>query len=414
MENSKTMLAQPIQVGRRIANNRFVINAMECCDATEDGSFSESAFERYQKLIEGNAGIIFFESFTLQWDSRARKNQLGMMPQNLKILENAIRRLKEVNDKPILIFQLNHSGEVSGGEFSKPVCVKPLYGKSGEVVSEEYVDKTIQDFINASKILYDIGADGVDLKFCHGYFGSQVLRPYNDRKWKYGGSWENRSRFAFDMVEGVRKLVPDKNFLVGSKISIWEGFPGGQGTAGPDTPVMDLTESIALCKGLEERGVSFIMQSSGAAKTTKSLQIPSKHKPDDAYLNFYFAKVVKNSVKPETVVIGSAYTAITNGNNILRSVTPEQNNLLHWGNYNIAHGYTDMIALGRQSFADPYLPLKYLEGREDEISWCKVCDCCYELLTRQQEVGCVIYNKKYAEIFKKQREQFGKFDLVIS
>jgi hypothetical protein len=61
----------------------------------------------------------------------------------------------------------------------------------------------------------------------------------------------------FDMIEKIRKAVNDDNFLVGAKVTMYEGMPGGQGHAGPDSPLIDLTESIDLVKGCEERGASF-------------------------------------------------------------------------------------------------------------------------------------------------------------
>ena len=57
-------------------------------------------------------------------------------------------------------------------------------------------------------------ADGVDFKICHGYLGTQLLRPYNDRKWKYGGSFENRARFAFEGYERMKKEINDPNFII--------------------------------------------------------------------------------------------------------------------------------------------------------------------------------------------------------
>lgn len=403
MPNKNTPLAQPIMIGERQCDNRFVINAMECCDADEHGNISESAFKRYRDFCEGGASLIIFESFTVQFDSVARKHQLGVTEQNITMLQKTIADLKAVNSKPLLIFQLNHAGEIADNKFSKRICVKQRYGFEGELVDEEYIDQVMGNFIQASKILYDIGADGVDLKFCHGYLASQILRPYNDRVWKYGGLWENRRRFAFDMVERVRKEVPDKKFLVGSKLSMWEGFPGGMGCAGPDTPVIDLTEAIDLCKGVSERGADFLIQSNGSTKTTQSMHMPTRSKPDDAYLQFSFTKVMKDNVLPHTVVIGSAYSALNKGNNILRGVAPEGKTLFAFGNNNISHGYADMIAIGRQSLADPFLPKKYLEGCEEDIKWCVACNGCWELLRRQQAVGCIVHNKKYAEILKRAR-----------
>lgn len=50
------------------------------------------------------------------------------------------------------------------------------------MLTEEEVDKIVDDFVLAAKIAHAVGADGIDMKLCHGYLGSQILRPYNDRK----------------------------------------------------------------------------------------------------------------------------------------------------------------------------------------------------------------------------------------
>ena len=195
--------------------------------------------------------MVSLEAITITDKNRSRMNQLFIMPKNQPALTKFVSRMREVNPKPIFIFQLTHSGELSNPEFSKRLSVKPLPGFTADVFTENEFEKIMDDFILAAKMTYDVGADGIDMKLCHGYLGSQILRPYNTRKWKYGGQWENRRQFAYDLYERISKAVPDKNFLIGSKISVWEGFPGGFGTAGPDTPVIDLTEPIDLVKGLE-------------------------------------------------------------------------------------------------------------------------------------------------------------------
>jgi 2,4-dienoyl-CoA reductase-like NADH-dependent reductase (Old Yellow Enzyme family) len=246
------------------------------------------------------------------------------------------------------------------------------------------------------------------MKLCHGYFGSQVLRPYNDRKWKYGGSWENRRQFAFDLYERIAKAVNDKDFLIGSKISAWEGFPGGFGTEGPHSPIIDLTEPLDLLRGLEQRGAQYFVQSAGSPSITISLTQCDKHVPYFAYLHQYFAKEFKKAVKPETVIIGSNFSPFRNGKNGLCAVTQEESSLFHYGAMCIDEGALDMIALGRQIFADPYLPKKLREGNEQDIKWCTVCDNCLELLIQQSPVGCVTYNKRFTEELLRTRKEKGR------
>jgi 2,4-dienoyl-CoA reductase-like NADH-dependent reductase (Old Yellow Enzyme family) len=397
-----------LKMGKRRVVNRIALNAMECNDADKNGDPSELTYTRYRKNFEGNAGVIVVEAISVISESRGRLNQLIGTPSNLKGLSKLFSEMKKVNDKPLLIIQLTHSGELSEPKFSRRVCVKPLPGFGGDLLSEDEVEDIIDKFVSAAKVAHDAGADGVDVKLCHGYLGSQLLRPYNDRKWKFGGSWENRSRFAYEIYERIAEQINDPDFIVGSKISVWEGFPGGCGSAGPDTPIIDLTEPCSLAKGLEDRGAKFILVSAGSPSITLALSQPDRALPDYAYLHFGFQKAIKDSLKPETVVIGSAYSVFRNGKNNFLAVNREENTLEYWGNKNIADGVVDMIAIGRQSLADPYLPIKLETGKKDEINWCTCCDSCVELLIRQKPVGCAVYDPKYTKILQDIRKEEGR------
>ncbi|MDR1292003.1 MAG: 2,4-dienoyl-CoA reductase [Clostridiales Family XIII bacterium] len=401
-------LLEPVKIGARTAQNRFFIQPMETNDEDETGDPSERTTQRYEELARGEAGVVCLEAISVTRESRARDNQLTIMEPNREPLRQFVKRVKSANPKTIFIFQLTHSGELSSDKFSRRVTVNPLYGYGGDLLTEDEVDKIIDDFVLAAQIAHDAGADGIDMKLCHGYFGSQVLRPYNSRTWKYGGAWENRRQFAFDLYERIAKAVGDKDFLIGSKISAWEGFPGGFGTDGPASPVMDLTEPLDLLRGLEERGAQFFIQSAGSPGITISLTQVDKHIPYYAYINQYWAKEFKRAVRPETVIIGSNFSVFRDGNNGLCAVEAKDSGLLPYGAKCVESGVLDMIALGRQSFADPLLPKKLRDGREGDIKWCTVCDNCLELLIRQTPVGCSTYNKRFTDLLVEQRKLHGK------
>ena len=407
MDKSEILLS-PVKVGTHTTTNRFFVQAMECTDADTEGNPTELTYQRYENLFKGEAGIVSLEAITITDKNRSRLNQLFIMPKNQPALTRFVAHLKKVNPKTIFVFQLTHSGELSNPEFSKRLSVKPLPGFTADVFTEDEFERIMADFVQAARIAYDSGADGIDMKLCHGYLGSQILRPYNDRKWKYGGAWENRRQFAYDLYERIQKAVPDKNFLIGSKISAWEGFPGGFGTAGPDTPVIDLSEPIDLIKGLEARGAQYFIQSAGSPSITISLTQADKNHPYFAYLHQYFAKVFRDNLKKETIVIGSNYSVFGKGKSKLQAVNPEDSALLAYGAKNIARGFTDMVALGRQSLADPLLPLKLRQGRQAEINFCLACDNCLELLIQQSPVGCCTYNKYYTDVLVKTRKEKGK------
>jgi len=409
MFNNEVLLT-PLKIGDRTSFNRFFIQAMECNDADSEGNPSDLTYKRYENLFKGESGVISLEAISVTDKSRSRRNQLTIMPRNFKSLTNFVKKMKQINPYIIFIFQLTHSGELSKPDFSRRVCVKPLYGYGGDVLTDEELDNIMDDFVLSAKIAHDVGADGVDLKLCHGYLGTQILRPYNDRLWKYGGPWENRRQFAFDLFERVIKNVNDRNFLIGAKISVWEGFPGGFGTAGIDSPVIDLTEPIDLVKGLEKLGAHFFIQSAGSPSITISLTQADKRAPYFAYLHSTFAKAFKDNLKPETVVIGSNYSVYRNGKSGLATV--EDSSLLTMAAKNVLNGINDMIGLGRQSLADPMLPLKVRVGHETDIKYCTACDNCLELLIQQSQIGCCVYDKYYTDVLVNTRKEKGNLKIL--
>ncbi|MFZ5830578.1 MAG: 2,4-dienoyl-CoA reductase [Planctomycetota bacterium] len=401
-------LLESVKIGARTAPNRIAINAMECCDADTEGNPTAATYRRYERVFNGQAGVVVVEALSVIDESRGRLHQLTALPQNRPALARFVSEMKAIGGKSIMLWQLTHSGELSHPEFSKRVCVKPLPGYEGELLTEEQVDYILDQFVLAAKLAHDCGADGVDFKLCHGYFCSQLLRPYNDRKWKYGGSWGNRTRFVYEAYERIDREVNDPKFLVGSKISVWEGIPGGMGTMAPDSPIIDLTEVLDLVKGLEARGAKFIIESAGNPSITLALTQPDRAIPDYAYLHFGFQKALRQTLRPETTVIGSAYSIFRNGKNAFRGVRREEASLTYWGNKNVRDGVCDMIAIGRQSLADPLLPLKLSENRADEVDWCTACDQCIEFLIRQRPVGCPTYDRDFALALREIREQEGR------
>ncbi len=406
----------PITIGTKTAANRFVVQPMEFNDGVggdhpaDRGNPTQRTLNRYRNLFAGGAGLIVLEAISVGDTSTARTHQLMILPRNAKALTAFVAELRQVNAKPLFVAQLTHSGEISG-DFSKRVAPKQMAGFASELLSDEDADRIIDEFVEAAKIAHDVGLDGLDIKFCHGYLGAQILRPYNDRKWKYGGPKENRFRFGYEIYERVMKAVNDPAFILGSKVTLYEGIPGGQGTAGPDSPMMDISETLEFIKGIEERGAKFILQSAGGPAGDTVLNQPPQRTPDEAYFHFYFSHEVKKVVKPETVVIGSAYSVFANGENNFRYVDEEKNKLLWWGDKNIRDGVTDMIALGRQSIADPDFARKLIAGEADRVKWCTACDGCFELLARQQQVGCATYDKEANKSLERTRREFGPLDV---
>ena len=120
--------------------------------------------------------------------------------------------------------------------------------------------------------------------------------------------------------------------------------------------MIDLTETLDLVKGLEARGASYIVESAGNPSLTLPSCRPTSGCPNTSYLHFWFQKQLRSALKPETVLIGSGYSIFRDGKNTFRGVKEEESSLVYWGNKNISDGVCDMVAIGRQSLADPLLP----------------------------------------------------------
>ena len=188
-------LSAPIDIGRKTAPNRLVNHPMECNDADASGNPTELTLKRYRRLAQGGAGIIMVESLTISPQSRSRENQLQITEPNRDGLADLVKEMKRVNDRSLIIFQINHSGNVSNGSFSEVVSYYPTDDPSVTLLSDDDMEIIKQQFVGAAVIAHEAGADGIDFKQCHGYLCGQLLRPANTKPGRFGGSFENRTRF---------------------------------------------------------------------------------------------------------------------------------------------------------------------------------------------------------------------------
>ncbi len=396
------MLSLPIKIGKKTAVNRIVNQPMECNDGDPSGHPTDLTFKRYRALAEGGAGIIIVESLTLGYESRARKNQLKISEETARDLEKLVKEMKEINPKPLVFFQINHSGRHSGGAFSKVVSLTPTGDPSIHVLTTEEIEKISDQFVAASVIAEQAGADGIDFKHCHGYLCGEMLRPANTRGDRFGGSFENRTRFFTETIQKIKKAVRNDSFVIGLRYSVYEGIPGGFGTPGPQEVMEDLSEPLAFAKRVEEMGMDFINASAGIPAITHEIVRPTKSFPEGVYRHFGWAKAVKQSVK--IPVIGSAYSYLREGKNDLKEPDPSKKSFMYWAEKNIKDRNVDMVGLGRQSLADPLFAKKILSGDVEKINFCTAGGGCAVLLRSQALVGCTVYDKYYKEVLRNVRK----------
>jgi 2,4-dienoyl-CoA reductase-like NADH-dependent reductase (Old Yellow Enzyme family) len=391
-------LKSPLQIGTRIVPNRIVNQPMECNDADEVGNPTELTFERYRKLAQGGAGIIIVEALTITQESRARKNQLGIYEKTAPTLERLVKEMRGINSKPLILFQITHSGQQSGADFSRLVSVYPLPGQETHILTEGEISKIGDDFARAALIAKQVGADGIDFKHCHGYLCAEMLRPVNTRKDRFGGSFENRTRFFSDTAEKIKKSAGSGSFLLGARFSIYEGIPGGFGTTGPGEVIEDLMEPLEFARRMESLGFHYVNVSAGIPAITPEIVRPTKLYPEGVYRHFGWTQAVKKAVS--IPVIGSGYSYLRDGKNELKNSDPAKRSFLHWAEKNLKEGVCDLVGIGRQSLADPLFAQKILAGKSSEVQYCLACGGCSLLLRSQAPTGCSIYSEYYRKRLK--------------
>ena len=313
-------------------------------------------------------------------------------------LEKLVAEIRKANRNVLVIFQLSHAGRLSDPAFKPPMYVYAPGGARVPVMSTAEVEAAREEFVAAAKRAWKVGADGVDFKQAHAFLGDDFLHPANQRTDRYGGSWENRTRFFRETMARMREEITEKGFLIGSRISPYEAIPGAFGTSGPTDIVEDLSEPIAFAKLMQAEGIDFINVSGGSAAGNLELLMPTSAYPEGVFRHFSWTRAIKESVS--VPVIGSGYSRLRNGDAALHVGDREQSTLLYWAEKNLRDGSVDLVGIGRQSIADPDFAAKVLGGRAADVRWCTTCGECTMLLGSNKRVGCPVYEKEYKALLK--------------
>ena len=134
----------------------------------------------------------------------------------------------------------------------------PILDRTFKVTSDSQVwtdselDRLVEDYVKAAKIAWDVGADFVDVKHCHGYLLHEFLSAFT-RPGKYGGSFENRTRLLRDIVAGIR--ASGNRIELGVRLSAFDFVPfqpdpalSQPGKPGPGVPEdFSALSSLPLC-----------------------------------------------------------------------------------------------------------------------------------------------------------------------
>lgn len=362
------------KIGTRYVKNRIVMSPMGENMANTDGSVSEQAFAYYVERAKGGAGIIIPGVLSVDYPTGKTTGCQHRLDDPKYVL--GWYRLAEAihHYGALLIPQIHHAGAQTNSitaEGRMPVCVSDSdevehsfvtyyrsYGPQHELTTEE-IKELVQKFITTAIYCQKANCDGIELHAAHGYLVNQFLSAdTNKRTDEYGGSLENRMRFAVEIITGIRQACGN-NFIIGARI------PGREWTTNGLTD----EECLIIAQTFEKAGCDFL-DISGGTTTVSSRLMETQGYPQGARVEL--AQNIKKGVSIPVFAVGN-----------LRD--PEFCDEI------LKEGKTDYIALGRPLICDPYWPEKAKEGRVDEIRKCISCfDGCFGQIWDFKPVGCAI------------------------
>lgn len=387
-------LAEPHELGGVKVGNRFCILPMEGWDGMSDGTPSELTRRRWRHFGTSGAKLIWGgEAVAVRHDGRANPAQLLLTPRTVAAIASLREELISVHCSrfganaggDLLIgLQLTHSGRFSrpdppGTPVPLAGCAHPLldrrFAGGVRVLTDDELDRLVDDFIAAAKLAATAGFQFVDIKQCHGYLGHELLGAKN-RQGRYGGSFENRTRFLRQVVEGIHAAVP--SLTIGVRLSAFDVVPHRKGEGGVGVPEgapgdaqagfgvladenLDdaLKECRAVLSALENLNVRWVCITAGSPYYSPHIQRPAFFPPMDGYqppedplrgvARQIRATASLKSAFPGMVFVGSAYSYL-------------QEWLPYVAQYNVRNMLTDFVGLGRIVLSYPGLAGDVLSG----------------------------------------------------
>ncbi len=390
---SDSPLAQTYELDDLTIGNRFTVLPMEGWDAEPNGFPNELVQRRWERFGKSGAKLIFGgEATAITHAARANPNQLMLTPDTAESIAALRQKLVEAHERHygriddlVVGLQLTHSGRFSRPD-DKRLQPKILYhhplldrkfgiSKDYPVLSDDEIDELIETFINAAVLAHQAGFAFVDVKHCHGYLGHEFLSAV-ERPGKYGGSFENRTRFLRDIVSGIRQRAP--GLKIGVRLSAFDWLPFRPGSDGKGEPEqwdgrypfafggdgtgtgMDLGEAHRFLDLLESLGIRLVCITAGSPYYNPHIQRPALFPPSDGYeppedpLNGVARQINATAelkrAHPGLYIIGSGYSYL-------------QDWLPNVAQYVVRTGMADSVGIGRMMLSYPELVNDILTGQ---------------------------------------------------
>ncbi|HEU0000305.1 MAG TPA: FAD-dependent oxidoreductase [Ktedonobacteraceae bacterium] len=231
-------LFQPLKVGPREAKNRIIFGS-HCTNFARHNLLSEQHADYYAARAAGGAGIIVLEEHIVHPSDMPYEYALaGYLPGTTAAIARVTERIHQHG--ALAIAQLNHNGQQSVSDHSQreiwaPSAIPNVSTREVPKAMElRDIATVIEGFALVTRHAVQGDADGIELQISDSSLLRQFLSPLtNQRGDQYGGSLDNRLRFAQETIEAVDAAL-GSNHILGARLCVdelapWAGLTPEQG-----------------------------------------------------------------------------------------------------------------------------------------------------------------------------------------
>lgn len=348
-------LCAPITLGRTTFRNRMFSAPMGGTDITNDGCIGPKSTAFYELRGKGGAGAVTVSECMVhpQTDGSHAYHLDESILNSLACATYTADAIRRHGAIPSL--ELSHSGMYAGTymtdkskqksmhQWGPSACTRPD-GVEVKALTKDLIDEIVAAYGHVAGLAKRAGFEMLMIHGGHGWLINQFLSPYfNKRTDEYGGSLENRCRFAIEVLQSVRAAV-GPFFPIEFRMSGSELFDGGY----------DLEEGCRIAQQVEPY-IDLLHVSAGTYQRGFGDTHPSMFKEHGC--NVYLAAEIKKHVKVPVATIGGLND-------------PAQMEEI------IASGKADVVYMARALLADPFLPNKVMANKSEDIVRCLRCFTC--------------------------------------
>lgn len=358
MNSNYPHLLSPLDLGFVTLKNRVLMGSMHTgLEEMKNGFEKMAAF--YGERAKGGVGLIVTGGVAPNKSGRVSPFAGDLTSKRIARKHRVVTETVHKEGGKIAL-QILHTGRYAYHPFAKaPSAIKSAISPfRPKALSSRQITKTIKHFVRCAKLAQFAGYDGVEIMGSEGYLINQfIAKRTNKRTDKWGGHYENRIRFAIEIVKQTRAEVGE-NFIIIYRLSMLDLVKDGS----------SWDEIVQLAREIEKAGATIINTGIGwheARVPTIATMVPRAA----------FTWVTEKMKKEVSIPL------ITTN----RINTPEvAENIL-------AIGQADMVSMARPFLADPEFMLKAEQGRTDEINTCIGCNqACLDHVFASKRCSCMV------------------------